>query len=54
MPRSIWGICLCVFFCVGCIPYCFNWSKDVRHKCGNCDAPVAMFKRNGSETTTFY
>ncbi|KAH8684609.1 LITAF-like zinc ribbon domain-containing protein [Tricladium varicosporioides] len=46
------ALVLCCCFCLGCIPYCASWFKDVEHKCGNCGALLAVYHRSGSTEVT--
>ncbi|CAM1500434.1 Fc.00g095960.m01.CDS01 [Cosmosporella sp. VM-42] len=38
---------VCLFSCLGCIPYCITSLKDIHHRCGRCAAPLATFHRSG-------
>lgn len=37
--------CLCL--CLGCVPYLFGEFKDTLHKCGSCQAHLALYHRSG-------
>lgn len=37
----------CICLCLGCIPYLFGEFKDTLHKCGRCDAHLALWHRSG-------
>ncbi|KAF2281542.1 uncharacterized protein EI97DRAFT_32459 [Westerdykella ornata] len=43
----VWALALCIFTCLGCIPYCMNSLKDVEHRCGNCGVLLATWHRGG-------
>lgn len=43
----LWAALLCFCFCLGCIPYMIETWKDVVHKCSNCGAMLATWRKNG-------
>ncbi|KAL3448020.1 LITAF-like zinc ribbon domain-containing protein [Aspergillus insuetus] len=43
-----WALCLCIFLCIGFIPYLMDSFKDVQHRCGNCGALLATWDRRGT------
>ncbi|OCK86319.1 hypothetical protein K432DRAFT_376825 [Lepidopterella palustris CBS 459.81] len=43
-----WAAVLCLFACLGCIPYLMNSLKDVQHKCGRCGVLLATWHRSGT------
>lgn len=42
------ALALCCVCCLGCIPYCVDGTKDVRHKCGACKNLLAVWHRSNS------
>ncbi|KAI4124795.1 MAG: hypothetical protein LQ338_004621 [Usnochroma carphineum] len=44
---NAWAALVCVFFCLGCIPYLLRSLKDVEHKCGNCGVLLATWHNSG-------
>jgi lipopolysaccharide-induced tumor necrosis factor-alpha factor len=43
------ALVLCCCFCLGCLPYCINGTKDVNHKCSSCHALLAVWHRSNSK-----
>lgn len=48
------ALAVCVFTCLGCIPYCISGFKDVEHKCSNCGVRLAMWHRSGRTEVLMY
>lgn len=47
MRDSLLGALACCTVCLGCLPYLMYGTKDVKHKCGNCNALLAVWHRSG-------
>lgn len=46
---SMLALVLCCCFCLGCIPYCIDGTKDVNHKCSSCQSLLAVWHRSDSK-----
>ncbi|EJD42868.1 hypothetical protein AURDEDRAFT_168115 [Auricularia subglabra TFB-10046 SS5] len=44
----MWAALACFCFCLGCIPYLINGTKDVKHFCSNCGTLLAHWHRSGN------
>ncbi|EXA32748.1 hypothetical protein FOVG_16081 [Fusarium oxysporum f. sp. pisi HDV247] len=49
-----WAAAICGLFCLGCIPYLMNDTKDVEHKCGQCGITLATWHRSGTTEIRFH
>ena len=37
----------CCLLCAPCIPYLVKSFKDVKHSCGSCGVPLALWHKSG-------
>ncbi|KAF8254051.1 hypothetical protein K440DRAFT_519181, partial [Wilcoxina mikolae CBS 423.85] len=50
----VWGVVFCLIMCAPCFAYMGTCFKDVEHRCGHCNALLALWHKGGGVDVLMY